>query len=137
MLTNIDGFQISEVTPVDDGSLVTTLFDATGNNVGTVRRLTDGTVTADVETLPSDTGGFDWSGILRRVTGFLDDVADNARKTADETTRISRGIKGAATGAQAAYNAPIDWKPYAIAGAAVVAAVAIAVAASGSSRRGR
>ncbi len=129
----IDGFQISEVVPMDDGSLVTTLLDRDGYEVGTVRRLTDGTTQASVQNVEETPHGFDWSNVLGKVTSFLDDVAKAARETSDQAARLSHGIQGAATGAQAGYNAPLNWKPWAIAGVAV----AIAIAASSSSSRRR
>jgi hypothetical protein len=131
MLAQVGDFQISEAVPVDGGGLRTTLVDQNGNNVGTVTRLADGTATASVD----DRGGFDWGGVLTKVTGFLDEVAKATRATSDEATRISRGIQGAATGAQAGYRAPIDWKPWAVAGGVVLVSVVVAVAASSKKRR--
>jgi len=133
----IDGFRIAEAMPLEDGSFRTTLIDTDGNNVGTVTRLPDGTSTADVANLETGAGGFDWSNVLGKVTQFLDNVAASARQTSDEATRISRGITGAATGAQAGYNAPIDLKPWIIGAAAVAAALLIGKAMSSSSSRRR
>lgn len=133
----IDGFQIAEAFPQSDGSLVTTLIDTDGNNVGTVRRLTDGTVTADMASLESGSGGFDWSTVLGKVTQFLDDVAVKTRQAADEATRISRGIKGAQTGAAAGYNAPLHWQPWAIGGVAVAAVLIVGAVVSSRPRRRR
>lgn len=131
----IEGFQISEAVPLNDGSLMTTLVDQYGNTVGTVTRLSDGTTQASVDALPTDTGGFDWSGVLRGVTDFLDRVARSAQQTSDEVTRVSRGIQGAAAGAQAGYGAPLNWKPWAIAGAAVVATLIVVQLVTPSRRR--
>lgn len=136
MLATVDGFQVSELVPLDDGSVRTDLFDTAGNVVGSVTRLGDGSgFTADVEPLDSDTGGFDWTATLKKVTDFLDTVADTTRQTADQTTRVSRAIKGAQAGAQAGYSAPLDWKPWAIAGVSLALLLGVAAAAHPSRRR--
>jgi hypothetical protein len=131
----IDGFQISDASPADDGSLSTNLIDDAGNVVGTVTRLSDGTATASVQNFATDSGGFDWSGVLGKVTSFLDNVANAAQTTGQEATRVSRAIKGGVTGAQVGYNAPLNWKPWAIGGAAVLAVALIAASSQPSRRR--
>ena len=130
-----DGFQISEIVPGDDGSFATSLLDESGQQVGTIRRLADGTTQASVPTVETD-GGYDWSKLLGKVTGFLETAASTAQGVANQATRISRGIQGATAGAKAGYTAPLDLKPWLI-GGAVVAIVAIAAASSSSSRRRR
>lgn len=133
---DIDGFQISDAVPIADGSFVTSLVDADGQQVGTVRLLPDGSTQASLPTVVQDGGGsYDWSALIGKVTGFLNNAAATAKGVADEATRISRGISGAAAGARTGYDAPIDWKPYAVAGAAVIVALAIVAGSSSSSRR--
>lgn len=130
----IDGFQVADATVNDDGSVTTTLYDTDGNNVGTVTRLPDGTSSANVEPLASDTGGFDWAATIKNVTNFLNQVAAAQRAAADTTTRVSRAITSGVAGAQAGYNAPIDWRPWAIAGGAILV-VGLMVSNARPSRR--
>lgn len=133
MLDLDDGFQLADAVGYDDGSFVTSLIDQEGNNVGSITRLFDGTVTSTVpETDYSGGSGFDFSKLLGKVTGFLDNVATTARSSADEATRISRGVQGAAAGAKAGYNAPVGYTPLLIAGAAILVAVVAVAAAAGS-----
>jgi hypothetical protein len=134
-----DGFQISEILPGEsDGSLTTNLLDTDGNQVGTITRLSDGTTQAAVAPIATDTGGYDVSSLLKKVTGFLDNAASTAQGVANQATKLSRGIQGAATGAKAGYNLPVNWKTYAaVGGIGLVALVAIAAASSDNTARRR
>lgn len=137
-LTDVgDGFQITEAIPLLDGSTMTTLVDADGNPVGTITRLDDGSTQASLPTVQDGGGGFDFSEILSKVTGFLDSAARSSQGVANEATRISRAIRGAAQGAGAGYNAPIDLKPWIIGAIAIGVGVGIAASAGSSARRRR
>lgn len=131
-----DGFQISEILPgEDDGSLTTNLLDTDGNQVGTITRLADGTTQAAVAPITTDTGGYDVTSLLKKVTGFLDSAAGTAQGVANQATKLSRGIQGAATGAKAGYNLPVNWKTYALVGGTILVAVVAVASSSSSSRR--
>jgi hypothetical protein len=94
--------------------------------------LSDATITANV---PAQG---DFSSILSKVTGFLDSAANTAKGVADESTRISRGIQGAAAGAKAGYNAPVNLGPYLLVGVGIlVVGIAAAAAHEHTTRRSR
>jgi hypothetical protein len=131
-MTEIDGFQLTDVATAGDGSYSTSLLDETGTVVATVTRLPSGLAQASVV---DDGSASDWATVLSNVTGFLENVATGARRASDEVTRISNAARGAVTGAQVGYNAPIDLKPWIIAGGVVVAAGLLWSAASSSGRR--
>lgn len=126
----IDGLQIFDANPVpmDDGSLSTRLVDASGAVVATVTRSANGISTASVDPALTTDSGFDLGKLLNQVTGFLDQVAAAAKQTSDQAQRVSNAVQGAATGARAGYNLPLDLKPWLIAGGVVVGALIIAQA---------
>jgi hypothetical protein len=138
-MMTIDGLQVSDAVPMDDGSLTTTLIDANGQIVGTVTRLNDGTSTASVDPNTEDDGGqgINWQDTLGKVTGFLDNLAKQARATSDEAQRIANAARGAITGAQVGYRAPVDLKPILIGAGVLVGVIVIAnmVKPSRASRR--
>lgn len=129
----IDGYQVTDASPLAGGGYSTTLVDDWGNVVATVTRdpagFTQAAVTDNV-----DTDRFDLSGILNKVTSFLDNVAKSAQATSDEATRVANAAKGAVAGARIGYNGPTNWKPWLFAAGAVVL-VLVGNAAANSRRR--
>lgn len=96
---------------------------STGGTVAMVRQSTAG-----LEMIPTTTRS---ANVVNTVTGFIDKAAGTLQNAAAEVQKLSNAVKGGAAGAQAGYNAPTNFKPWAI-GAGVIALLLLA-----NSDRGR